>query len=44
MDDAGERWGLWIDIEGFSNLWSASELAPRGLNHLASARGLSKQM
>lgn len=34
MDEQDERWGLWIDIEGFSNLWSASDLALRGLNTL----------
>ena len=34
MDKQDERWGLWIDIEGFSNLWSAGDLALRGLNTL----------
>lgn len=27
-------WGIWIDVEGFSNLWSAGDLALRGLQHL----------
>lgn len=28
------RWGIWIDVEGFSNLWLANDLALRGLNEL----------
>jgi len=31
-----ERWGIWIDVEGFSNLWSAGDLALRGLGQLTS--------
>jgi hypothetical protein len=31
-----QRWGIWIDIEGFSKLWSAGDLALRGLTHLTS--------
>lgn len=34
MDEDHLRWGIWIDVEGFGNLWSASSLALRGLNHL----------
>lgn len=37
-DSASEEvrpsWGIWIDVEGFSNLWSAGDLALRGLQHL----------
>ena len=29
-----DRWGIWVDVEGFSNLWSAGDLARRGLNQL----------
>ncbi|WP_165322059.1 hypothetical protein [Rhizorhabdus phycosphaerae] len=29
-----DRWGIWVDVEGFSNLWSAGDLAARGLNQL----------
>lgn len=29
-----DRWGIWVDVEGFSNLWSAGGLAQRGLNQL----------
>lgn len=32
--ETDDRWGIWIDIEGFSNLWSAGDLARRGLNQL----------
>lgn len=28
------RWGIWVDVEGFSNLWSAGDLALRGLGQL----------
>lgn len=28
------RWGIWVDVEGFSNLWSAGNLALRGLGRL----------
>jgi hypothetical protein len=31
-----QRWGIWIDVEGFSNLWSAGDLALRGLTRLTS--------
>lgn len=31
-----DRWGIWIDLEGFSSLWSAGDLALRGLSHLTS--------
>lgn len=34
MDDDRHPWGIWIDIEGFGNLWSAGDLALRGLTHL----------
>lgn len=33
-EDDKPRWGIWIDVEGFSNLWSAGDLALRGLQHL----------
>ena len=31
---AEARWGIWIDIEGFSKLWSAGDVALQGLSHL----------
>lgn len=34
VDLEDQRWGIWIDVEGFSNLWSAGDLARRGLNRL----------
>lgn len=34
VDLEDQRWGIWIDVEGFSNLWSAGDLARRGLNQL----------
>ena len=34
MDREKGRWGIWIDVEGFSNLWSAGDLALRGLGQL----------
>lgn len=34
MDNERARWGIWIDVEGFSNLWSAGDLALRGLGQL----------
>jgi hypothetical protein len=34
LDDDNARWGIWIDVEGFSNLWSAGDLALRGLGQL----------
>lgn len=34
--DEDQRWGIWIDVEGFTNLWSAGDLALRGLRHLTS--------
>lgn len=36
MDQEKGRWGIWIDVEGFSNLWSAGDLALRGLGQLTS--------
>jgi len=30
------RWGIWIDVEGFSNLWSAGDQALRGIGQLTS--------
>lgn len=30
------RWGIWVDVEGFSALWSAGDLALRGLCQLTS--------
>ncbi|WP_066798596.1 hypothetical protein [Sphingomonas soli] len=36
MDEEKGRWGIWIDVEGFSNLWSAGDLALRGLGQLTS--------
>lgn len=32
--DASQRWGLWIDVEGFSKLWEEGDLALLGLRHL----------
>jgi hypothetical protein len=32
--DETRRWAIWIDVEGFSNLWSAGDLALRGLTEL----------
>lgn len=34
MDDDSQPWGIWIDIEGFGNLWTAGQLALEGLTHL----------
>ena len=34
MDRERGRWGIWIDVEGFGNLWSAGDLALRGLGQL----------
>jgi hypothetical protein len=34
VDEDKPRWGIWIDVEGFSNLWSAGDLALRGLGEL----------
>lgn len=34
MDQDKASWGIWIDVEGFSNLWSAGNLALRGLGQL----------
>lgn len=34
MTESQERWGIWIDIEGFSNLWAAGDLALTGLTQL----------
>jgi hypothetical protein len=34
MDEGAPRWGIWIDVEGFGNLWSGGDLALRGLQHL----------
>jgi len=31
-----ERWGIWVDVEGFSKLWSAGDLALHGLTRLTS--------
>lgn len=31
-----DSWGIWVDVEGFSNLWSAGALALRGLRQLTS--------
>lgn len=36
LDREKARWGIWIDVEGFSNLWSAGDLALRGLGQLTS--------
>lgn len=38
IEDLSEtgRWGVWIDVEGFSKLWSAGNLALRGLSKLTS--------
>lgn len=34
MSDVDRRWGIFIDVEGFSALWNEDNLALRGLNHL----------
>ena len=34
MSESEARWGIWVDVEGFSNLWSAGDLALRGLGRL----------
>ncbi len=34
VDLEDQPWGIWVDVEGFSNLWSAGDLARRGLNRL----------
>lgn len=34
MDLERGRWGIWIDVEGFSSLWNAGDLALRGLGQL----------
>lgn len=34
MDEEKRRWGIWIDVEGFSNLWSAGDQALRGISQL----------
>lgn len=36
MDQEKKSWGIWIDVEGFGNLWSAGDLALRGLGQLTS--------
>lgn len=33
---SNERWGIWVDVEGFSKLWSAGDLALHGLRRLTS--------
>lgn len=32
--DHSQRWGIWIDVEGFSNLWREGDLALLGLRRL----------
>lgn len=34
MSDSDQRWGIFIDIEGFSKLWSQDNLGLRALIHL----------
>lgn len=34
MTNSEARWGIWIDVEGFSNLWTAGNLALCGLGRL----------
>jgi hypothetical protein len=34
MTETEQRWGIWIDVEGFSKLWSAGDLALRDLTRL----------
>lgn len=34
MDEDSKRWAIWIDIEGFSLLWSSGDRAIHGLNAL----------
>lgn len=36
MSDLDQRWGIFIDVEGFSKLWGQDDLGLRALMHLTS--------